>query len=397
MDNGNIITLTLMNKNNKVIDFDYDTELNVIYKIYHSYKENEKYAPLGIIDQKVGINRNGLLNWFKNRLIPETRDCIDEYLKKYNGDYNLFMIDIISKRHGFNLSDQYWVKLPNEEIKWEDGNYFDNSFSEDTGKKIINKKTFSSSIPSSSTNGNLFKKWIIEDNDRFLLKGGTTLKQEPFNEVVATKLYERLLSDDIYVKYELYKEKNSNKIFSKCKCFITRDTELISAWDIIKTTKKKGNENDFDFFIRCSDILKIPNVRDYMNKMLICDYILGNSDRHYNNFGVIRNVNTLEYVGMAPIFDNGNSLGIIRNDQDKLTMAPFYKDPKKQLELVNDLSFFDIEKLDGFLLETKSILRKNALLSEVYISRQIEELKKRINDVVEYKKRCYKEFNKNRT
>ena len=42
--------------------------------------------------------------------------------------------------------------------------------------------------------------------------------------------------------------------------------------------------------------------------MNIVDYIIANTDRHYGNFGFIRNVNTLEWEGFAPIFDTGNAM-----------------------------------------------------------------------------------------
>lgn len=42
--------------------------------------------------------------------------------------------------------------------------------------------------------------------------------------------------------------------------------------------------------------------------MNIVDYITANTDRHYGNFGFIRNVNTLEWEGFAPIFDTGNAM-----------------------------------------------------------------------------------------
>lgn len=380
------IRVTLMNKNTPVVDFEYDTEYNIITNIYYTYPENEKYAPLSAINIETGINRINLMNWFKNRIIPETRDGINEYIEKYNYNYNAFMTDIISKRHGFNLSDQYWFKLQNEQLTWEEGNFFINDFDETTGKKIINKNTYSSSIPSSSTNGNLYKKWIIENKKRYLLKGSSGIKQEPYNELIATNLYKRLLKENEYVNYELYKDLNTNKILSKCECFITPETELVPAWDIIKSLKQKNEETNYEFFLRCSQKLNIPNVKDYMNKLLTCDYILGNSDRHYNNFGAIRNVETLEYISMSPIFDTGNSLGIIKNNENELTTAPFYKEPKKQLKLVDDLSWFDLSKLDNFTKETENILKMNTLLSEEYISKQIEELNTRIKDVVEYKK-----------
>lgn len=324
------------------------------------------------------------MNWFKNRIIPETRDGIDEYLKNYHNNYNTFMADIISKKHGFNLSDQYWFKLSNESINWESGNFFTNEFDELTSKKIINKNIFS--IPNTSTNGNLFKMWIIENKTNYLLKGSTNIKQEPFNEVIATNLYERILKENEYVKYELYNEPNTNRILSKCACFITPDTELVPAFDIIKTKKQKSSESDYNFFLRCAESLNILNVKDYMNKMLTCDYILGNSDRHYNNFGTIRDVNTLKFIGMSPIFDTGNSLGIIKNNEINLTSTPFYKDPKKQLNLVIDLSWLEESKLVGFSEYAQSILKMDNMLVSDYIKTQINNLNIRIKDVIEYKK-----------
>lgn len=38
------------------------------------------------------------------------------------------------------------------------------------------------------------------------------------------------------------------------------------------------------------------------------DYIILNEDRHLNNFGVIRDVETLEWKRICPIFDTGRSM-----------------------------------------------------------------------------------------
>ena len=43
--------------------------------------------------------------------------------------------------------------------------------------------------------------------------------------------------------------------------------------------------------------------------MIVVDFIIANEDRHLNNFGLVRNANTLEWIGVAPIFDSGSSLG----------------------------------------------------------------------------------------
>ena len=38
------------------------------------------------------------------------------------------------------------------------------------------------------------------------------------------------------------------------------------------------------------------------------DFIISNSDRHLNNFGIIRDSNTLKCLRPAPRFDSGNSM-----------------------------------------------------------------------------------------
>lgn len=42
--------------------------------------------------------------------------------------------------------------------------------------------------------------------------------------------------------------------------------------------------------------------------MLVFDALIYNEDRHYGNFGVLRDSHTGEIIGCAPVFDNGYSL-----------------------------------------------------------------------------------------
>lgn len=46
--------------------------------------------------------------------------------------------------------------------------------------------------------------------------------------------------------------------------------------------------------------------------------ILTNTDRHLNNFGVLRDTHTLKFIGMALIFDSGNSIFWQNPDCDEL-------------------------------------------------------------------------------
>ena len=61
--------------------------------------------------------------------------------------------------------------------------------------------------------------------------------------------------------------------------------------------------------------------------MLVLDYIIANTDRHWNNFGVIRNADTRCYIDIAPIYDSGTSMWV--NESEK-QINP--KDRVKHLE-----------------------------------------------------------------
>lgn len=49
------------------------------------------------------------------------------------------------------------------------------------------------------------------------------------------------------------------------------------------------------------------NLRSYLGKLLTLDMLTVNTDRHFNNIGIVANHITKKYKP-APIFDNGNSL-----------------------------------------------------------------------------------------
>ena len=53
---------TLMNKNKKIFDFDYDEEEHFIVKFERNYLVNEKYAPFGLIKDD-NIDKSGFNKW----------------------------------------------------------------------------------------------------------------------------------------------------------------------------------------------------------------------------------------------------------------------------------------------------------------------------------------------
>lgn len=382
---------TLMNKNKKIFDFIYDEEEHIIVDFERNYPLNEDYAPFGLIKNNE-INKVEFNKWWKNRQIPASRNGLKEVLHKsniYDND-NFDLLD--SKAYCLSLSDQYWVKSIDEDIEWEKINFFDNEFSEDIGKILFSGGKTSLKLnlntPDMTSNGNYEKRWKIIDGDRYLLKAGSKIyNQEPFNELIATKLYERLLNKNEYVEYSVVYD--NERAISKCKNFITKDTELVPAWKINDFFEFKNDENKYTHYLKCLNTLGIKDAETLINKMIVCDFIIANKDRHFNNFGVIRDVNTLEFIGVAPIFDNGCSLWYDENDVyvgEFFLTKPFDDYEKTQIRLVKNLDWFDVSKLENFTDEVIDILSKNKLISEERIDKIIYQINLRIEYILELKK-----------
>lgn len=380
-----------MNKNKKVFDFVYDEEEHFIVNFERNYPENEDYAPFGLIKMNE-IDKVEFNKWWKNRQIPASRKGLKEVLHNSNV-YDKDNFDLLdAKAYCLSLSDQYWVKGVDEEISWESINFFDNEFSEDIGKILFNGgKTalnLNLNTPDMTSNGNYEKRWKIIDGKRYLLKAGSKIyNQEPFNELIATKLYERLLNKEEYVEYSVIFD--DDKAISKCKNFITKDTELVPAWKINEYYEFLDDEDKYTHYIRCLNNLGIKDAETLTDKMIVCDYIIANKDRHFNNFGVIRDVNTLKFIGVAPIFDNGCSLWYDENDMyvgEFFLTKPFEEYEKTQLSLVKKLEWLDISKLEDFPNEVKTILSMDKLLSKERINKIVDQIKLRIEFVKELKK-----------
>ena len=185
---------------------------------------------------------------------------------------------------------------------------------------------------------------------RILLKGAGVLGQEPHNEVLATRLFARFLTESEYVKYAI--ASYAGKTVSACPCFLKNDEEYVPAHYVLGLAKKPNHINQFQHYINCCAELGV-DVRKRAEQMILLDFVLMNHDRHFRNFGLIRNVNTLEWR-LAPLFDSGSSLLCNVSTADLKVHAytyntkPFYSDPKRQLRLVGDMSWVDCVALREF-------------------------------------------------
>ena len=322
----------IYNKNTPV--FSFEMIHNKIVKIIEIY--NPEYRPVQVKynNKKNIIEKSSFEHFLKGRRIPDTRQDKDILLENLQGK-SLYELSLAY--YGLSLSDQYWIKSKNDSVEWKDINFFQNDFSQDMGLFMFGKSdsSFSLKTPNNTSDGWLKKAWIIDNDKRILVKGSSKpYYQEAFNEKIAYEISQILGIH--HIKY--YIKNIGDKYCSVCENFIDENTELIPVNAIVQNTQKPNHISMYDFVVEELQKLGISDAKTKIDDMLILDYIIFNEDRHFNNFGFIRNVETLEIKNMAPIYDSGTSL--FYNTLDTAIKSynpdvkPFYTDRQKQFELI---------------------------------------------------------------
>jgi len=292
----------LMHQNRPVIEFDVDKETNFIKNIKIL---DDVFNPINInVDEKV---QTTMFNyWLSSRCIPNSREGIERIKKFYKMND---LKDIMMANHGLSLSDHYWIDKKPFSQKWENINLYENKYDERIGKlifdktlKLIERTDNTSPSPEACTAGRIRKKWINENGQNYLLKSGSGIgKQEPFNEYFATLLLEEL--NFKHVKYDVIKD--GEEYVSKCLCISDINKEMVSADEL---RIKYGLSKNYDSLRSLAEKQGNLDFMDSLEKMIITDFFIENTDRHWQNFGVTRDPKTGSWLGAIPLFDHGYSL-----------------------------------------------------------------------------------------
>lgn len=246
----------------------------------------------------------GVLKWLQKRVIPKNRAYVAEILKTFGLSINdtKGIIDICK---GLSLNDSYWVVPRDFTGTFAQYNLYENRFSEIlslvayTG--IGQSDAAFTTSPELTTNGMLPKAWrFIPGEGIYLYKGGTfgaaNTGNEPYSEYYASQVAQAIGLNA--VTYELENWKGITA--SRCKLFTDIDTAYIPIGRIVREGGLKA----------CLDYYKELGEGPYeqVKSMLVFDAVIYNEDRHFGNFGVLRDNHSGEIIGAAPVFDNGLSL-----------------------------------------------------------------------------------------
>ena len=265
-----------------------------------NFDENKKH----LLPINIELTAKGIIKWLSNRVIPKNRAFVDKILKTFGLSVNDTK-GIIDVCLGLSLNDSYWVTPVEFDGKFTDYNLFENPFSESlslvayTGVGSAEKAFLTS--PEFTTNGMLRKAWRRIDNDGiYLYKGGTegaaNAGNEPYSEYYACQIAKAMGLN--CVEYDL--ENWKGILASKCRLFTDIDTSFVPISRLIKDRTLK---NALDYYKELG-----KDFYDDLCSMLVFDAVIYNEDRHFGNFGVLRDNHTGKIIKPAPIFDNGLSL-----------------------------------------------------------------------------------------
>lgn len=267
---------------------------------------NKKYLPV------LCSGNISLKTWWSKRTIPITRQGIYEDLLEERISSTK---ELLVRNLGLSLTDCYWVKPLESEYTWEQVNLFDNPFKDSfismelSHSQPMDLANASPFIPSSSLQGELKKKWLLTDAACILVKGNYDGSiQQSINEVFASRLHEKQ-GRFPFVSYWLAEIKlpEGETLGCACRNFCNGGIEFISAYEIAYGYKKRNEQSEYEAYIEFAGKQGI-DLRPFMEYQIATDFILTNTDRHFNNFGMLRDTISLKLTGPAPIFDNGNCL-----------------------------------------------------------------------------------------
>lgn len=194
--------------------------------------------------------------------------------------------------HCLSLTDIYWVKTQEETTSYKEinlyENHLDNAFVDISlrGKQMTVEN--SSLAQDLSTNGCFPKAWVHKENGFCLLKDGGTEVVE--NEVLASKICQCFSCHQVIYQEDFFE---GEKV-SVSEIMTNMDHSIVSR-EAFEVYAQNEEIDALEY------ILKLDSYSYYM--MNILDYLIGNTDRHWGNWGFLVDNKTNQPICLHALMD----------------------------------------------------------------------------------------------
>ena len=374
-DDKNVYVLKLYDTELLRFSMSYSSSLDPEIRLISTREKLKSLMPIGL-----ELSNEGLLKWLRRRTIPKNRRYVREVLGVLNlNEANV--IDIIKWSMGLSLNDSYWVVPARFTGRFADYNLYTNPFSAALGVVALTGQgqidASDTSSPELTTSGSLPKAWRRENGDLFLYKGATegfaNSGLEPYSEYYISQLASALFQGDtrLYVPYDLKEYKDS--VYSTCPIFTNIDTSYVCAGMVYPGGGIINVINEYESLS--------PSYGDSIRDMILLDALTNNEDRHFGNFGFLRDNHTGKIIGTAPVYDNGYGLFSRATDNDLKDLPSFlsnhpshygflYSDlldsviTDRQISMLNSVNGFTLTRHPAFNVSAERFSCLQAFLDE---------------------------------
>ena len=220
-------------------------------------------------------NLNNIYHWGASRVLSLDRRYAKEILNscclsQATTDKDKFNVAL--KYNALSLRDCFWIKTE-ENQKWENINLFHNSLKESFVDISLKGKSMTIEnahliAPDCSTHGVAAKAWIRSADEIYLLKGEVPGSDAVRKEVEASHILKELGFD--VVSYD--RNEFDGMAVSKSKCHTSPDCNTVTAEGYMENNSMKELlQNNLEIY-------------HAFLKMQIADYLIGNTDRHWENW-----------------------------------------------------------------------------------------------------------------
>ena len=288
----------IMHKDRRVARIYEDGRCTINYPSFMPY--NLYLEKSDEFDDRVN-NLNNFYYWCSSRVLTLDRKYAKEILRAIGAQQSVTDKDramIAVSYHGLTLTDVYWIRAAGEKVKFNDLNLYNHSLSEAfadislRGKDITLQNSELLAVKDVAgdvgTLGVAPKAWIRQEGEFYLLKDGDERDVEA--ELLASKIVGCFDID--YVSYE--EDSFDGLRVSKCKIITSKDRSIVPYEFIdVYCTNREINKHEF--------VLKKDSYSYYM--MNIIDYLIGNTDRHWGNWGFFVDNSTNKLQGLHSLMD----------------------------------------------------------------------------------------------
>ena len=256
--------------------------------------------PSDAFDDRIN-NLNNFYYWCASRVLTLDRKYAKEILNSIGATQATTDKDratIAISYHGLSLTDVYWIRAKEENIRFEDISLYRHSLSDAFSDVSLRGKQLTAqnaellkpkdAAGDVGTPGVAPKAWVRRDDTFCLLKDGD------LRDVKAELLASKIL-DCFRVPHVSYHMETYEGTPVSCCTIITDETRSIVPFDQYETwCVNRGKD------ARAS----VRELDGYGYSMMnIVDYLIGNTDRHWGNWGLLVDNATNHPISLHPLMD----------------------------------------------------------------------------------------------